>query len=166
MAQLIFIGAFLAWAAFVAASDVRVRRVPNSLVLGGLALAFLSAFLNANPFGISPLSATIGMLIGLIAFVPFFLLRVMGAADLKVFAVLGAWCGAHALLWLWIVASLAAGIHALVLMLVSRTPIRALWPQGQPVLMLGGHRATPYAACLVAPAAVWLVYLAVAGGGR
>ncbi|MBU9359480.1 prepilin peptidase [Burkholderia multivorans] len=166
MAQLIFIGAFLAWAAFVAASDVRVRRVPNSLVLGGLALAFLSAFLNANPFGISPLSATIGMLIGLIALVPFFLLRVMGAADLKVFAVLGAWCGVHALLWLWIVASLAAGIHALVLMLVSRTPIRALWPQGQPVLMLGGHRATPYAACLVAPAAVWGVYLAVAGGGR
>jgi len=150
----------------VAASDIRFRRISNSLTLTGLAVGFLGVFLNENPFGISPVQAMIGMLVGLIAFLPLFLLRVMGAADVKVFAVLGAWCGVGALLWLWIVASLAAGVHVLTLMLLSRTPIRSLWLHGEPTLMLGGRRATPYAACLVAPVAAWLVYLVATEGAR
>lgn len=104
------------------------------------------------------------MLAGLIAFFPFFLLRVMGSADVKVFAVLGAWCGAQALPWLWVVASLAGGVHALVLMLLAHTSFGALWRRGEPSLMLGGRRATPYAACLVVPAAVWLLYVVAIRG--
>ncbi|KVZ20671.1 hypothetical protein WL15_03700 [Burkholderia multivorans] len=166
MARLLFAGVFLVWATLVGSGDIRFRRIGNRLVIVGLAAALLSVVANENPFGISLVQSLIGASLGFLCFFPFFALRLMGAADVKVFAVLGAWCGAQPLLGFWIVASLAAGIHALVLMLVSRTPIRALWPQGQPALALGGHRATPYAACLVAPAAVWLVYLAVAGGGR
>lgn len=166
MAHLIFSGIFLVWAAFVAVSDIRFRRIQNSLVLAGLAGALGGAFLDANPFGVFPLQATIGMLVGVIGLFPFFLLRAMGAADVKVFAVLGAWCGMHALLWLWIVASLAAGIHALAVMLLSRTSLGALWRQGAPAMTLGGYRATPYAACLAIPAAVWLFYLVATGGAR
>lgn len=166
MAHFIFIGVFLVWTLFVAASDIRFRRISNSLVLIGLAAGLLGAFLNANPFGILPVQAMVGMLAGLIVLFPLFLLRVMGAADVKIFTVLGAWCGAGTLLGFWIAASLAAGVHVLALMLLSRTPIRALWPHREPMLMLDGYRATPYAACLVVPAAGWLVYLVATGGVR
>ncbi|AJY07767.1 prepilin peptidase [Burkholderia sp. SIMBA_043] len=166
MAHFLFTGAFLAWALVVAASDIRYRRISNVLVLAGLVAGFLAASLDANPFGVLPVRAMIGMFVGLIVLLPFFLLRVMGAADVKIFAVLGAWCGANALLWVWVAASLAAGVHVLVLMLLSRTRIRALRSRRAPVLMVGGYRATPYAACLVAPVAAWLVYLVMAGAGR
>ncbi|WP_077241898.1 prepilin peptidase, partial [Burkholderia cenocepacia] len=117
----------------------------------------------ASPFGISVHQAVVGMLVGLIGLIPFFLLRVMGAADVKIFAVLGIWCGAHALLWLWVAASLAAGLHALALMLLSRTLLGGLWRQRRPTLILGRYRATPYAACLAVPAAAWLIYLIATG---
>lgn len=164
MARLIFIGVFLGWTVFVAVSDIRFRRISNSLVLTGLVCGFGCAFLRANPFDVFPTQALIGMLAGLIVFFPLFLLRVMGSADVKVFAVLGAWCGAQALPWLWVVASLAAGAHALVLMLLAHTSFGALWRRGEPALMLGGRRATPYAACLVVPAAVWLLYVVAIRG--
>lgn len=165
MAHPIFGGAFLVWATLVAASDIRFRRIPNSLVLAGLVVGFASAFFNANPFGVSPFQALLGMLVGLVGLFPFFMLRLMGAADVKTFGVLGAWCGMHALLWLWVAASLAAGVHAVVLILLSRSSLGgALWRRGEPTLMLGRYRATPYAACLAISAAAWLVYLLVTGG--
>ncbi|MDN7933567.1 A24 family peptidase [Burkholderia metallica] len=166
MEHLIFSGVFLAWAGFVAVSDIRFRRISNALVLAGLVGGLGSACVVANPFGISLHQAVAGMLVGLIGLMPFFLLRVMGAADVKIFAVLGVWCGAHALLWLWVAASVAAGGHALVLMLLSRTSLGGLWRRRQPALTLGRYRATPYAACLAVPAAAWLIFLAATGGVR
>lgn len=166
MANLIFSGTFLAWVTLVAGSDIRFRRVSNSLVLAGLIAGLGAASFNANPFGISLYQAMFGMLVGLAGLFPFFMLRLMGAADVKTFAVLGAWCGAHALLGLWVVASLAAGLHAVVLIMLSRTSPGALWRRGAPALALGKYRATPYAACLAIPAAAWLVYLVATGGAR
>ncbi|RQS67064.1 prepilin peptidase [Burkholderia sp. Bp8963] len=166
MALLFCTGVFFAWAMLVALGDIRFRRVPNVLVVFGLVGAFGATLVHANPFGMSVMQAWVGMLVGLIGLFPFFAFRVMGAADVKVFAVLGAWCGVHALLGLWIVASLAAGIHALALVLLSGTSFGALWQRGAPALVLGGRRATPYAACLTLPAAAWLGYLVVSGGVR
>ncbi|KVH63069.1 hypothetical protein WS89_08565 [Burkholderia sp. MSMB1072] len=166
MAHFIFSGIFLVWAALVATSDIRFRRVSNSLVLAGLVCGLGGAYLNVSPFGILPKQAMIGLLVGLAAFFPLFLLRAMGAADVKIFAVIGVWSGAHPLLWIWIAASLAAGIHALTLMLLSRTSIGALWQRGGPAMALGKFRATPYAACLAAPAAAWVVFLVATGGVR
>jgi len=166
MAYLFSIAVFLAWATLVAAGDIRFRRVANSLVVAGLIAAFSSTFANANPFGVFPNRALIGMLVGLASLFPFFAFRVMGAADVKVFAVLGAWCGVHALFWLWVIASLVAGTHALGLMVLSRTPLGALWQRRAPAFALGGHRSTPYAACLAVPAAIWLVHLVASGSVR
>jgi prepilin peptidase CpaA len=166
MANLIFSGAFLVWTTWVATSDIRFRRISNLTVLAGLIGGGGSTLIGSNPFGIAPVQALVGILAGLVGLLPFFLLRVMGAADVKIFAVLGAWCGVHALLWLWVAASLVAGIHALVLLLLSRTSFSALRRRGEPALALGGFRATPYAACLAIPAAAWLIYLFVQGGVR
>ncbi|NTZ05894.1 A24 family peptidase [Burkholderia metallica] len=166
MGHLIFSGVFLTWAGLVTVSDIRFRRISNALVVAGVIAGFGGACVASNPFGISVHQAVVGMLVGLIGLMPFFLLRVMGAADVKIFAVLGVWCGAHALLWLWVVASLAAGLHALALMLLTRSSFGGLRGQREPVLILGRYRATPYAACLAVPAAAWLVYLVAIEGVR
>lgn len=164
MAHLFFAGIFLVWASFVAIGDIRFRRIQNPLVFAGLIGAFVCGAVNENPFGTSITQALIGASVGLIGFSPFFVLRLMGAADVKVFAVLGAWCGGQALLWFWVVASIAAGLHALWLMFMSRTSIVALCRRGTPAMALGGRRATPYGAFLVLPAAVWLLHLMFARG--
>ncbi|MBY4709669.1 A24 family peptidase [Burkholderia cepacia] len=164
MAHLLSTSIFFAWATLVAVGDIRFRLVRNPLVVVGLLAALGSALVNANPFRVSVEQALIGMLVGFVSFFPLFAFRVMGAADVKVFAVLGAWCGLSILPWLWVVASLAAGIHVLALMTLTHTSLGALWSRGSPTLALGARRATPYAACLVAPAAIWLAYLVVTGG--
>ena len=166
MEKLLGISIFFTWVTLVAVSDIRFRRVPNALVVAGLVAALMSLFAGANPFHVLPQQALLGLLVGLAGLFPFFVLRVMGAADVKVFAVLGAWCGTHPLLWFWVVASIVAGVHSLTLILLSRTSFSALWQRGAPAMALGGRRSTPYAACLVAPAAVWLAHLIVTGGVR
>ncbi|WP_419687147.1 MULTISPECIES: A24 family peptidase [Burkholderia] len=156
------VGVFLAWAVLVALEDIRHRRIPNSLVIGGFVSAFVLS--GHNPFGISVNQALIGALIGIVSLFPFFVLRIMGAADVKVFAVLGAWCGPHALFWLWIVASLLAFAHAGALVFATRTPVSALWQRRSPTLEIAGFRASPYAAFLVIPAVLWCGYRIATGG--
>ncbi|PLZ03356.1 hypothetical protein CY652_05995 [Burkholderia sp. WAC0059] len=148
---------FTGWAAAVAWCDCRSRRIPNALVVAGLLGAFVCALAGRGPFGLPCAGALLGAAAGLAALLPFFALGVMGAADVKVFAALGAWCGIDLLPGLWIVANLAAGLHAL--WLVARVPLAAA---GQPDAQRRDAPAradrpgTPYAACLTVPAVAWL----------
>src|ERR1700743_3579464 len=119
MSAFIGMALFIAWAVVVAICDCRARRISNSIMVAGLAAAFGCALFECGPFDISVAQAFIGAVAGLLALLPFFALGVMGAADVKVFAVLGAWCGIHALLGLWMAASLAAGLHALWLLITT-----------------------------------------------
>lgn len=160
---------FAAWAALVAWSDCRYRRVTNGLVAIGAAAAFACAAMHTAPFGVAPGRAALGALVGILALLPFFAIGVMGAADVKVFAVLGAWCGASALLSLWIAASIAAAVHALWLLVASRVhgladaPVWSPWRSGQPTFALGARRATPYAALLVGAALLHLLVRVLQG---
>jgi prepilin peptidase CpaA len=159
------IALFTAWAAVVAWCDCRHRRVRNGWVIAGLFAALVCSAVRASPFGVVPAQAVYGAIVGCAALLPFFLLGVMGAADVKVFAVLGAWCGVSALPGLWVVASLAAAVHAGALLIVARVRPGAgsapaaplLWRSGQPTFALGARRATPYAALLVGAAALHLL---------
>jgi prepilin peptidase CpaA len=157
---------FIAWAAVVAICDCRWRRISNSIAVAGLAAAFGCALLQCGPFGISLTQAGIGALVGLAALLPFFALGAMGAADVKVFAVLGAWCGVRALPGLWMAASLAAGVHALWLLITTRTRLVGLFRQSGATFEVAGKASTPYAACLTVAATVWLVLQGTAGGWR
>ena len=148
---------FVAWVAAVAVSDCRHRRVSNTLVVTGLVAAFAGAFLFHGPFGLTPTQAVTGMVVGFAALLPFYMLGAMGAADVKVFAVLGAWCGVHSLLTLWVVASLIAAAHAVALLVITRTRMSSLVQQGGRTFELSGRRSTPYAACLSVPAILLLV---------
>jgi prepilin peptidase CpaA len=160
---------FIAWAAVVAISDCRARRISNSIVVAGLAAAFGCALFQCGPFGISLLQSGVGAAFGLVALLPFFALGVMGAADVKVFAVLGAWCGMHALLGLWMAATLAAGAHALWLVMTTHANRARLAGSGRltgATFELGGKASTPYAACLSVAAMGWLVLHASGGAVR
>jgi hypothetical protein len=89
-----------------------------------------------------------------------------GAADVKVFAALGAWCGMHALIGLWMAASLAAGMHAIWLLITTRTRLAGLLRHHGATFELAGKTSTPYAACLTVAASAWLVLQGLAGGLR
>jgi prepilin peptidase CpaA len=128
--------------------------------------AFACAFAGGYPFGVAPAGAALGAVVGLLALLPFFMLRVMGAADVKVFAVLGAWCGVHALPGLWLAASLLAGLHAALLLAATRTRIATIVRRGGPTFEWQGHRATPYATCLTLSALACLAMHVMEGAAR
>lgn len=107
---------FIGWALAVVFCDWRRRSIPNLLVLAGGVAAFVSAAMGVSPFGTTFKLACIGACAGAIALLPFYLLSMMGAADVKAFAALGAWCGPRALVGIWVAASLAACLHALYLL--------------------------------------------------
>lgn len=158
---------FSAWAAAVAFGDYRARRVPNALVAFGFCAALAASLLHAGPARIGPGQALTAGLVGGAVLLPFFALGVMGAGDVKVFAVLGAWCGFHALPMLWLVASLAAGLHGL--WIIVPLGLQKLKARSQAVqtIRVGGRRGAPYAAFLTLPAVAWLAWqLVVAGGAR
>jgi prepilin peptidase CpaA len=168
---------FISWALAVVLFDCRLRRIPNWLVIAGLAVACMLATSGHSPFEIDLSDAALGLLAGLLALLPFYLIGLMGAADVKVFATLGAWCRAHALPALWIVASIAAGIHALYLLasaVIERKRIATSFESlpnvddylngphdaagsaaerpSRYTFIVGGRRGTPYAALLAVSA--------------
>ena len=91
-------------------TDVRTRRIPNSLTFGAAALGL--AF-HAVVGGLAGLGmAALGWVVGVALFLPFFMLRGMGGGDVKLLGALGAWLGPAAAFWLAIYATLAGGVMA------------------------------------------------------
>ena len=183
---------FISWALVVVLFDCRLRLIPNWLVIAGLAVACVLVARGQSPFHIDLSDAALGLTVGLLALLPFYLIGLMGAADVKVFATLGAWCGLHALLTLWIMASLAGGMHALYLLASAvlegrRKRARCLSESlsnadnhpsslhevtgtgtARPTryaFVVGGRRGTPYAA-LLAGSAIGSLTLHVLEVGR
>lgn len=154
---------FGAWAVAVAVCDCRSRRVPNALVGTGFVAALAAALLHAGPAHLGIGQALAAAAVGLAALMPFFVFGMMGAADVKVFAVLGAWCGMQPLVGLWVVASLAAFVHALAMLIALRTRAHVAAARPGRGVSTGARRGTPYAACLSVPALVWLGLQLAAG---
>ncbi len=104
-------------AAIACATDVRTRRIPNSLTLGGAALALAYALFSGGPWGL--LSSLAGWATGLAIFLPIFLLGGLGAGDVKLMACLGAWLGAPLALWTALYAAVAGGVLAIFVALAT-----------------------------------------------
>jgi prepilin peptidase CpaA len=157
---------FAAWAALVAVCDWRSRRISNSIVIAGFVLAIACTLLHRSPFHLSFGDALLGAAVGFVALLPFYAFRVMGAGDVKVFAVLGTWCGMHALFSVWMLGTLLAGLHAIVILLVTRTRIGELIRRRQPTFEVAGMRATPFVTCMVVPVLVIFGMHLLNGGVR
>lgn len=116
-ATLTFVAVTLAM--LIIGHDLYARRVPNTLLLGALAIGALTQFIALlSPVPIVPTvaSALLGLVSGLVTMLPFYAIRWMGAGDVKFFATLGFLLGAKALLPIWMVGSALCGIHALVIL--------------------------------------------------
>jgi len=143
---------FIAWALAIVIIDWRRRLIPNALIIVGASGALAFAAARISPFDTSIGAALIGFGAGFVALMPFHVLGMMGAADVKAFAVLGAWCGPRALVGIWVAASLAAFVHALVL-LARRRAVFALRDLPDTATLEQRRRnSTPYGALLAAAA--------------
>lgn len=142
----------------IAVSDLRAHRVPNTWLLSALlAGTVLLGLLWVTGEIAPPWQSLLGLTIGLTSLLPFYAIHWMGAGDVKFFAVLGFLLGAKALLPIWIIGSMLAGMHAMSVLL-HRWRMRRVAPAGDPGKargvfdVPGTKRGTPYAACLAAGA--------------
>lgn len=130
----------LIWCVAIAWSDWQSRRIPNSLVAAGFAVALLGLVIQGHTlFGVTPLLSLAGAVGGLLLMLPMYATRVMAAGDVKLFAAIGALFGVWSLLPIWLVSSLLAGAHALVWITVQR-----LLPQYAETPLLGAFGRLPY----------------------
>jgi prepilin peptidase CpaA len=101
--------------------DVKTRRIPNRLiVLGTVAALALHALarhgaglFSADAGGPGLLSALSGFAVGLLLLLPFYALRTLGAGDVKLMAMVGAFVGVPGVIGATLLAMLAGGILAL-----------------------------------------------------
>jgi prepilin peptidase CpaA len=91
-------------------TDLRTRRIPNTLTFGAAIAGLLAHTALEGASG--ALTAGAGWLTGLAIFLPFFALGGMGGGDVKLLAALGAWLGAYETLYLALYSGVAGGVLA------------------------------------------------------
>lgn len=102
--------------------DMRARRIPNLLVLIGIALAvglhaLALAMGSASLTGQSWWSPLAGLFTGLASLMPLYLLRATGAGDVKLMGMVGAFIGTQPVLAATFYTFLAGGLLSLAFML-------------------------------------------------
>src|SRR3954453_3148613 len=108
-----------------ALTDLKWRIIPNRLVIAGLISGFvLNAALGGWGGG---WGSVLGFGLALCIYVPLFILRAMGGGDVKLMAALGCLVGPHNWFILFILASVAGGIYAFILLLARDVSGGVLW---------------------------------------
>ena len=96
--------------------DIQRHRIPNTLILTGLALAITLGMWRGGLFGLWRAGG--GFFLGLLVFMPFYLLRTLGAGDVKLIAVVGSFLGPGSEFFGAILGTLlAGGVMALIMAL-------------------------------------------------
>ena len=97
--------------------DIKSRRIPNQLVLVGLITSFV---LQINLNGFEGFKAWgLGLLVGFGLFLPFYLLRAMGAGDVKLMAMVGAFLGPNFALGAVLTTLVVGGVLAIAMAMYS-----------------------------------------------
>ena len=113
-----FIGLeFLALAAFVAIAafhDIKSRRIPNWLIVAGLFASL--GYQTASGYGYGLAVWAMGLGVGFLCFLPLYMVRAMGAGDVKLMALVGSFLGGAAAFQTVILTLLAGGALALLVM--------------------------------------------------
>jgi len=111
-----------------AVTDFRRRRIPNWLTLGGV---FLGLVLRTAIGGWAGLRlATEGMMLGFGIYFVLYLLRAMGAGDVKLMAAIGAAVGPSNWMAVFTATAVAAGAGAILLMVAKGRVRQTLWNVG------------------------------------
>lgn len=122
----VWLGLLLAVACW---TDLRRRRIPNQLVLVGALTAIAlhtmlpkgAGLFSDAPGGLGFLTAFGGFIVGQCVMMPLYLLRAMGAGDVKLMAMVGAFLGPLAVVGALLMTFLAGGVLAMVVVLWNRS---------------------------------------------
>jgi prepilin peptidase CpaA len=134
------------WLASVAVADWRCRRISNRRILAGGSIAAVALIVGLRPAGILPMDAVGAGALAFCVLMPSYLMRAMGAADVKLAAVLGLWFGLEPLPHLWIAASVLAAFHGLLHLAACRA-------SGAPAHIAGSaRRKVPFGAYMAVAA--------------
>jgi prepilin peptidase CpaA len=98
--------------------DVRTRKIPNWLNLSGLVLGLGLNTLLLHAHGI--MVALLGLGLSLLIYIPLYLIRGMGAGDVKLMAAVGSIAGPQNWLVIFVVTALLGGIAAFALVFCKR----------------------------------------------
>ena len=148
-------------------SDVRSRRIPNALVLL-LAFSGLAFSLVANP--ILPVAGRAfgGAAVGLVIWLPFWMMGKLGAGDVKLFAAAGAWLGPSGAVAGALAAALCGGVLTVAWLVREQGAVRTLRGIMLRLVLLRGNAAQAVVRgpdLLVVPATRHVPYgLALAAG--
>lgn len=149
--------------------DLRTRRIPNLLVAFGLAFGLAVSYSTLGLSGMG--SAFSGMGVALLLFVPLFLLRALGAGDVKLMMVVGSFLGPQDTFMIALLSFAASGVLALVDAMIGRR-IGSLFRRTSDAafalaarnvglassIAQTGTSRLPFAVAILIGAAVWLFY--------
>ena len=122
--KLSFLFILIFFSAQIIYSDLKLRKIPNSLLVFYGVTVLLHKVLVSVSYGLpwgwvaGWMDSLIGFAAALIVFYPIWLLRLMGAADVKLMAVLGLALGWKEAGMVVLFGTVLAGLHALVLVLI------------------------------------------------
>lgn len=135
-------------------------------MLSGTVLALAALAFGMQPFGLSWATALAGCAVGFGFLLLFYVTGLMGAGDVKFAGALGLWVGLSALVPIWIGASLLAGVHGVLWLILNRWPVLPrlslmLLGERKPVgngTPPGRARFIPYAAYLALATVAWMFW--------
>lgn len=108
--------------------DLRWRKIPNWLVLSGLIVGFA---LNGFLFEWQGVKlAALGLGIAFAVYFPLYLIRAMGAGDVKLMMAIGSLVGWAAWLFIFIFTGVIGGVIAIAVLLLRRRTKQTLWNVG------------------------------------
>ena len=120
------VGVLLILLAIASVSDYRTFKIPNWLTAGGIVFALI--YNTAVPFYRDHgfLWALGGLVIGFLAMLPCYAIRVMGAGDVKLMAMVGAFLGVSDVISAILYSLIVGGIAAIGFALMNKVFIRML----------------------------------------
>jgi len=144
----------IAFVCVAAWSDVRTRRIPNSITVSGAAVGLVLHIFYGGAYG--AIQSLAGAALGLAIFIALYAAGGMGAGDVKLFGAIGAFAGPQALIPVFVFTGLLGGIAGVAL---------ALWRGRLRVTLSRTLRWQQVRAAAAAPDALRLPYGAVIAGG-
>lgn len=128
--------------------DVRARRIPNAIVFPGALAALALHAVTGTGVG----QAIGGLALGLAFLLPMYSLRLMGAGDVKLLAMVGAFVGASQILTVGLVTLAAGGMLALA-WAAWQGKLRTLTRNAYQMMIVTGMAAASGKVCVAQPAA-------------
>ncbi|MGH9625306.1 MAG: A24 family peptidase [Bryobacteraceae bacterium] len=121
--------------------DLRFRRIPNWLSLSGAVLGIGLNVLLAGRYGAA--ESLLGILCAFAVYVPLFLLRAMGAGDVKLMIAIGAIAGPRNWFEIFLASALLGGVVALAFAIVKRR-LRQTCGNTGTILLALSHGMLPF----------------------